>query len=58
MLFPVNPREWKLGHKKGKLSSIQIQNKACNYLSTGESGKVIKYQEHFQRKQKRSGSEK
>ena len=33
------------------MNSIKITNKACNNLSTEELVRVIKYYEHFQRKQ-------
>ena len=60
MLYSITPREWKIGQvvKKGKMNSIKITNKACNNLSTEELVKVIKYYEHFQRKQKKSGPKK
>ena len=60
MLSSITPREWKIGQvvKKGKMNSIKITNEACNNLSTEELVKVIKYYEHFQRKQNKSGAKK
>ena len=50
MLYSVTPREWKIGCKKGQ-DEFYKNNKACNNLSTEELVRVIKYYEHFQRKQ-------